>query len=88
MRKRRNFRDTHHIISRAVGGSNAQENLVVLDRTTHERLHLLFKNMMPHEQMIYLLKINESAMKRDVVIELYTLLNNPETALYKKEVFD
>lgn len=51
--------DQHHIRPRAAGGTNAPENVIVLDRRVHELIHGVF-GAMPPEQYLPYIKRNPS----------------------------
>ena len=44
----------HHIMPRSRGGSNSDENTVLIDHQIHENYHQLFGNMTPPEIICYL----------------------------------
>lgn len=54
----------HHIVPRSAGWHLYNtKNLIMLERWQHEALHRIFHNMLPHEQLIYLMnEINYPAL--------------------------
>jgi hypothetical protein len=46
--------DRHHLVAKAIGGTDAAENIIILDRRIHELLHMVFGTMHPSQYLPYI----------------------------------
>ena len=77
MSKNRNypdFIDTHHIVQRALGGTNDQDNLVMMERRDHENHHKYMNMLLPHEQLYKILSLNLTAFRHKTAKELMQVI--------------
>ena len=74
----------HHKICRSRGGNYADVNLVELEDKKHEALHTVFHNMLPHEQLAYLIKLNAEVLTAEFREKLLLLLTED---IYNPEAF-
>lgn len=53
-KKKVRYRNKHHIIPSSIGGSNKDDNIVVIDIELHQHYHAIFKNLHPVKVIEYL----------------------------------
>lgn len=63
-----------------------KNNITRLDDNYHESLHAVFGNRIPHEQLLSLLKLNQSTFKPAFVEQLMILLTGDPASIYNPEV--
>lgn len=76
----------HHILPRSRGGETNQQNIIKLDKSLHQRLHTFFQNATFTEQLLEILTISEKALNKNLVDELYDILNRYAWDEYEKDV--
>lgn len=76
----------HHLVPRSRGGSNNEENLVWLQDNIHVAFHQVFSNKMPHEQIIHLLELNQTALNPSFYSRLWMLIEETDKdKMYKRK---
>lgn len=74
----------HHILPKSRDGSNHPDNIVMLERKYHQRLHTLLGNLLPHEQIFELLAVASTALQQKFRKALMELLSDFQNSYYKE----
>lgn len=81
---KKNRVDRHHNIPKSEGWTNHPDNITYVDRKTHEQLHKLYWNKLPHEQIFNILDLSWQPFRREVKQELLKVLNADLEDIYLK----
>ena len=85
----RSFIDEHHIIQRALWGTNHSDNLIPMERRDHENHHKYLNMLLPHEQLYKVLSLNLTAFRHKTAKELIKVIAwLDEYEIYKDNVID
>lgn len=76
----------HHCLPSSRGWALEGKNVVVMIKKIHDRLHLLFENKTPKEQLEMILDINSSVIEKKVRHSIRNILED-EQMIYKEWVW-
>lgn len=78
--------DLHHSLPVSRGWLKTGVNAKVMIKKVHVRLHQLFENKTPKEQLEMILEINSNVLEKKVRHEIRTILED-EQMIYKEGVW-
>jgi len=76
------YRTVHHLIPKSQWWLTVKYNTIIIKNNYHRALHLLFWNIMPHEQILVLLELNWKTMNEEVIKNIKEILSNVDN-IYK-----
>lgn len=77
----------HHCINKSSWWRTVEENLIELKIRTHQTIHELFWNKLPHEILINLLNTVCKPLNDNLKAELLEVLNNYKWKEYKQNTY-
>lgn len=86
MSQYKNQMTDHHIIAKENNWSNDPNNIKRLRWKTHEAIHTVFGNKMPHEQIeMLLLNYNKTALNKEFINDIMQILLESDLKYYYKD---
>jgi hypothetical protein len=73
----------HHLYPTSRGGRNVPENVSKITRKYHDRIHCLFENKTPVEQLETVVKDNAKCLTKDFIDAIRHILSNEGKWHYK-----
>lgn len=76
----------HHICARSRGGTNLPENIIRIQDNVHVALHIVFGNMLPHEQIARIVSIADTALSEEFKSKILRQVDRHPDWIYEKGV--
>lgn len=78
----------HHIIPRSRDGNDHIDNIFLLERKIHQKLHNFFGVALPHEQILAMADIASTALQTSFRRDLMQVIGDHEDNYYKGHVIE
>jgi hypothetical protein len=79
------YKNNHHCVPTSRNGSkHCPENITRINKKVHDRIHALFGNQTPVEQIETVVSMNIRCLRREFVAAILRLLENEGDYHYKK----